>query len=154
MRTSPRNPVRTLSCVCRSGSRTPWAAGRSAFFQTGCVCINNVLINAGHPELPFGGVKKSGFGRYHGPDGLLTFTRTKSIMEQRWKNRRELNWFPYGKGIEGIAGELIRLQYGDQGRHRDHLWGWLKLALNSVEYLRRSGRITSWRRKPHAGNES
>ena len=36
------------------------------------------------PELPFGGVGESGFGRIHGADGLREFTRAKSITRQRF----------------------------------------------------------------------
>ena len=36
------------------------------------------------PELPFGGVGESGFGRIHGADGLREFTRAKAITRQRF----------------------------------------------------------------------
>jgi acyl-CoA reductase-like NAD-dependent aldehyde dehydrogenase len=63
-----------------------------------CV-VNDVLKNIGNPHLPFGGIKQSGFGRYHGPEGLRTFTYEKSVMVNRGTAPRELNWFPFNRTV-------------------------------------------------------
>ncbi|MGZ4163206.1 MAG: aldehyde dehydrogenase family protein, partial [Tumebacillaceae bacterium] len=39
---------------------------------SGNVCINEVISTVANPNLPFGGVKQSGMGRYHGAIGLHT----------------------------------------------------------------------------------
>ncbi len=46
--------------------------------EAGAVIVNDALAQFGVPMLPFGGVKDSGFGRTHGKDGLLQFTRPHS----------------------------------------------------------------------------
>ena len=63
-----------------------------------CV-VNDVLKNIGNPHLPFGGINQSGFGRYHGPEGLRAFTYEKSVMVNRGTAPRELNWFPYSQAV-------------------------------------------------------
>lgn len=63
--------------------------------RVGGCSVNDVIKLAAHPELPFGGVRRSGFGRYHGPEGLLSFCQAKSILVNAAKTRTEPNWFPY-----------------------------------------------------------
>ncbi len=52
--------------------------------SSGMATINTVLAFGSIPGLPFGGLGESGFGRIHGDEGLREFSRTKSIVEQRF----------------------------------------------------------------------
>ena len=63
----------------------------------GQVNVNDVVISVGNFALPFGGIKASGFGRYHGPEGLLSFTHQKAIMLGGDGEDSEPFWFPYAK---------------------------------------------------------
>jgi hypothetical protein len=57
----------------------------------------------GNPALPFGGIKNSGFGRYHGDEGLLSFTHQKAIMVDRGLFDVEPFWFPYQDKYEAMS---------------------------------------------------
>jgi len=46
--------------------------------QAGNVWINSLHI--GYDEMPFGGVKYSGFGREHGPEALEYYLETKGVV--------------------------------------------------------------------------
>ena len=64
--------------------------------QSGCVCINDCILNAGDAELPFGGVKQSGIGvRHGGVDGVRVFTRPCALRIDPGRRRRDAAWFPY-----------------------------------------------------------
>lgn len=86
-----------------------WALARR--LEAGSVMLNDCLVNYGLPELPFGGVKESGFGRSHGEEGLRAFARPRSEAEPRLTLRRDLHWFP-GEGKEAWARALVRLRHG------------------------------------------
>ena len=49
----------------------------ATYFDTGMVNINTFSVAS--PDMPFGGVKDSGYGREHGDVGLKEFVNVKSI---------------------------------------------------------------------------
>jgi acyl-CoA reductase-like NAD-dependent aldehyde dehydrogenase len=94
--------------------------------ETGNVFVNNVFTNVGNPHLPFGGVKNSGLGRYHGPEGLRSFCRTHSVMISDNRKQKEPNWFPHTQERMSDIEELIELRHGERGLLQ-RLSGWIKL---------------------------
>ncbi len=50
----------------------------------GMVSINSVIAFAAVASIPFGGVKDSGYGRIHGPEGILAFTYARSVVRTRF----------------------------------------------------------------------
>jgi aldehyde dehydrogenase (NAD+) len=59
----------------------------STNIQAGGILTNDTLFGAGSSYLPFGGVGKSGLGRYHGKDSYNCFSHQQSIL------RRHTNWW-------------------------------------------------------------
>lgn len=60
-----------------------WARKQMARFSYGGGCINEAVIQLANPNLPFGGVGKSGLGVYHGEFGFNTFSHSKGVVEKR-----------------------------------------------------------------------
>jgi len=51
--------------------------------QCGMVAINSTFSFAAISSVPFGGVKESGYGRIHGPEGLLEYTYARTVVRTR-----------------------------------------------------------------------
>ncbi len=63
--------------------------------RSGGACINDVLLQAGQTEAPFGGVGHSGMGEYHGYDGYLAFTHRRTVFEQSTESEPAVRHPPY-----------------------------------------------------------
>lgn len=71
---------------------------KKSFLQTipsGQSGLNDTLLQANNPHLPFGGVGKSGHGRYYGKESFLTFSNMKSILEKPFSLDIPLRYPPY-----------------------------------------------------------
>lgn len=52
--------------------------------QSGGVAINNVIVHLANHYLPFGGIRTSGIGSYHGHFGFIEFSHRRSVIEQKF----------------------------------------------------------------------
>ncbi len=66
-----------------------------AMTSSGGVCFNDVVLQAGIPELPFGGVGSSGMGKYHGKAGFDNFTHYKSVLKRPFWLDLNFRYPPY-----------------------------------------------------------
>jgi acyl-CoA reductase-like NAD-dependent aldehyde dehydrogenase len=79
-----------LSNATRYGlGASVWSKRRGKYIasqlHTGMVSINSVIAFAAVDSVPFGGVKDSGYGRIHGPEGLLEFTYPRTVVRARFQ---------------------------------------------------------------------
>ncbi len=81
--------------------------------ESGQVMVNDVFSAVGHPGLPFGGIRSSGIGRYHGDEGLLSFMNTRAILVDRGIFNQEPIWYPYADKL-AAARDLFRGLAGKQ----------------------------------------
>ena len=68
--------------------------------RSGGVCFNDVIMHAGIPEMPFGGVGNSGMGRYHGFSGFSTFSNERSILKRQFLLDFKFRYPPYKINLE------------------------------------------------------
>ncbi len=90
--------------------------------EAGQVSINDLVQSVGNPALPFGGVKKSGFGRYHGHEGLYSFMNQKAIMATPDLLDVEPFWFPYASKYPKILDTFEKLLDGKIVRVAKNFW--------------------------------
>lgn len=68
-----------LYLFTRSPMQMDWMKLEAAF---GDGCINDTVIQLSVDALPFGGMKQSGMGQYHGKYGFDTFSHVKGIVKK------------------------------------------------------------------------
>lgn len=81
--------------------------------DAGTVNINGAYAPAwGSIDAPMGGMKDSGIGRRHGPEGIRKFTEARTVSEQRGPSIHPPRWLPeswYERGMTGMLGLFERL---------------------------------------------
>ncbi|THH26972.1 hypothetical protein EUX98_g7220 [Antrodiella citrinella] len=93
--------------------------------RCGMVAINDFATFYTNQDLPFGGTKMSGYGRFGGPEGLRSLTNPKAIVMDRWPwliqtSIPQVLDYPIrsvSQSWEFISG-LIGFVYGDNWRMR------------------------------------
>lgn len=71
-------------------------------------CINDTMLHASSPYLPFGGTGHSGMGSYHGKAGFDTFSHKKSILAKPAKMDISLRYPPYKEKVLGLLKLLLK----------------------------------------------
>ncbi|TRM62678.1 Aldehyde/histidinol dehydrogenase [Schizophyllum amplum] len=95
-------PYETIEEALELANGTRYGLGASVFgpsqakclelakrLECGMVSINDFgvfYVSIANQDLPFGGYKSSGYGRFGGPEGLRALTNPKAIMVDRWPN--------------------------------------------------------------------
>lgn len=76
--------------------------------SAGNVCYNDTLMFMLNHKLPFGGVGKSGIGRYHGRWGFDTFSHLKPIMHRSFRFDVPLRYPPFSQWKSKVLAWLHR----------------------------------------------
>jgi acyl-CoA reductase-like NAD-dependent aldehyde dehydrogenase len=87
--------------------------------NVGVASINDHALSSSVPNLPWGGVNDSGYGRTRGRDGLLEMTRTLSLSVERFGLLpREFFWYPYTSFKYNLLRRAQTLLYAPTWRER------------------------------------
>jgi acyl-CoA reductase-like NAD-dependent aldehyde dehydrogenase len=97
----------------------------AAALEAGATCINDFGLCYLNQDLPFGGVKHSGFGRMNGRDGLRAYTNAKAVLSDRFPFQVPPKLYPVKPGDYAKARSTIRLLFAR--RWRDKLSALLSL---------------------------
>ncbi|MCW2751915.1 MAG: hypothetical protein JWR83_3025 [Aeromicrobium sp.] len=116
------NTVEDIDDAIRRANGTSFGLGGSVFsarhgaaiarrMRAGGVTVNSVLAFVGMPSVPFGGVGDSGFGRFHGEDGLREFTYAKSTVRKRFSMGPNIQEFPRTQEHYDVVRKMIKMRY-------------------------------------------
>ncbi len=111
----------------------PRAEKIAAALQAGASCINDFGMCYLNQDLPFGGVKQSGFGRMNGRDGLRAYTNAKAVLSDRFWFQIPPKLYPVGPQDYARARSSIRLLFARRWRDRvGALFGLIRLSLRGA----------------------
>ncbi|WP_040839999.1 aldehyde dehydrogenase family protein [Nocardia brevicatena] len=86
--------------------------------KTGSVVHNDASVIYGVPEAPFGGRKDSGLGQVNGREALRGYTHPQPILLDRWKQKKEQIWYPYGADTVKTMEKTIQTLFGTRFARR------------------------------------
>lgn len=105
----------------------------AAQLAAGGTCINDFGMCYLNQDLPFGGVKASGFGRMNGRDGLRAYTNAKAVLGDRFGFSVLPKLYPVGPLDYAKARSSIQLLFARRLSDRlAGLFSLLRLSLSSA----------------------
>ena len=100
--------------------------------EAGGTCINDFGMCYLNQDLPFGGVKYSGFGRMNGRDGLRSYTNAKAVLTDRFGFSVLPKLYPVGPNVYANARASIRMLYARSWSDKlSSLWQLIRLSMKS-----------------------
>lgn len=74
----------------------------------GGACINDCITHLISPKVPFGGVRYSGVGQYHGKDSFMTFSHKQTIHHRFIKKDFISLYPPYSKRLYKLVTKILK----------------------------------------------
>ena len=71
--------------------------------RSGGVTVNGASLHSASPNLGFGGIGESGFGRHHGVEGFQEFSNRRAIFVRGPEDATDIIFPPYGPDKAAIA---------------------------------------------------
>ncbi len=103
------------SVFTRDRARGERLAGK---IEAGMTCVNDVLAGFGVTDAPSGGLKASGIGKRHGPEGIRRFCHQQVIVTDRFGMNSEPFWFPYSAKTERLLSRALGLMFSSGFRSK------------------------------------
>ena len=105
----------------------------AAQLEAGATCINDFGLCYVNQNLPFGGVKYSGFGRMNGRDGLRAYTNQKAILADRLSLEIAPKLFPVAANDYESAKSTVQLLFAPSLKMKMlHLYRLAKISIKSA----------------------
>jgi acyl-CoA reductase-like NAD-dependent aldehyde dehydrogenase len=82
--------------------------------EAGMTCVNDVLAGFGVTDAPSGGLKASGIGKRHGPEGIRRFCHQQVIVTDRFGLKSELFWYPYSAKRERLLSRALGVMFSSR----------------------------------------
>ena len=77
--------------------------------EVGTVTVNDHMCTFSEPRAIWGGIKQTGFGRTHGPYGLLELVNIKYVSADFAGKRDRMWWYPYSAAKLRVLENSLRL---------------------------------------------
>ena len=86
--------------------------------EAATAAINDTIVQFALPLLPFGGIKQSGYGRTHGKEGLIQFTRPYSYVVSQPPVPWDLTVIARNPGNYRLLSAILHVVFGVSPRQR------------------------------------
>jgi acyl-CoA reductase-like NAD-dependent aldehyde dehydrogenase len=109
LRVANGTPYGLGATVCSKDKRR--VARITSALSVGNVSVNDFGLTYMAMDLPFGGVRGSGFGRLNGREGLRACTNVKAVLDDRFPLHFPAKVFPVSADSTDLARDVLRLLY-------------------------------------------
>jgi succinate-semialdehyde dehydrogenase/glutarate-semialdehyde dehydrogenase len=108
------------------------AAALAEAIETGTVSVNDHMTTFPEPNAIWGGIKQTGFGRSHGPYGMLELMNIKYQSFDFARKKDLLWWFPYGRDKRTLFENAASLYHHPSAGRKARALGALAPGLGNI----------------------